>query len=350
MYVINGLFLYRNITGVERYAIEVIKQLDKMISDNQVKIIMPYIPNELPIEGLQHIDYITTNDRYSKINHNIWEQVILPINLLSKGWIGINLCNSSPLFKPDIICIHDIFYKTFPDFFVTKRSRKMAFRRKINYWFAGKLAKKIITVSEFSKKQIVENYCKDKDKVYVSKEGWEHNAGAEPDYSIFSRLDGVTEGNYYFSLGQLSPHKNIKWVFEVAKRNPDQTFVVTGQMNFGTGVSDDTAPLNVIMTGYLSDGEVAALMLEMKALLFPSYCEGFGIPPMEALNKGKKVIMSDRTCLPEIYGKTVSYINPDSYEVDLQGLLSQVNESPKEILDKYTWHKTAQQWKEWLNL
>lgn len=350
MYAINGLFLYRKVTGVERYAIEVIKQLDEIISNNQVKIIIPYIPNELPVAGLQHIEYVTTNERYSKINHNIWEQVVLPAYLGARGWIGLNLCNSSPLLKPDIICIHDIFYKTFPNFFITRQSKKMAIRRRVNYWFAGKLAKKIITVSEFSKKQIAEYYCKDENKIYVSKEGWEHNLGVEPDDSIFDRLIGVTKGNYFFSLGQLSPHKNIKWVYEVAKRNLNQIFVVTGQINFDIEMPTGSVPSNVIMTGYLSDGEVMALMQGMKALLFPSYCEGFGIPPMEALSKGKKVIMSDRTCLPEIYGKTVSYINPDSYEVDLEKLLSEVNESPKELLEKNTWRKTAQQWKDWLNL
>lgn len=349
MYSINGLFFVNmKVTGVERYAIELIKNLDTMIDSDCLEIVMPTLPEELPIKSLKHIKFTSTNS--PKTNHNIWEQFVFPSYLKKHQSIGINLCNSCPLFRPDIVCIHDIFYKTFPQFFTTKTSRKMAFKRKLNYWFASKKAKTIVTVSDFSKRQIMENYSLKTDRIFVSREGWEHNNNIEADETIFEKFPQIKKDSYFFSLGQISPHKNMKWVFEIAKRNPDEMFVITGKKHFGTGQADTQALNNVILTGYLSDGEVAALMNHMKALLFPSYCEGFGIPPMEALHRGRKVIMSDRTCLPEIYKNTVSYIDPDNYDVDLDKLVAEKNDDPTDLLKTYTWKNTALQWKNWLSL
>ena len=75
--------------------------------------------------------------------------------------------------------------------------------------------------------------------------------------------------------------------------------------------------------------------------IFPSYFEGFGLPPLEALSCGAPVIISNKTCLPEIYEDCAHYINPDVYDVDLNKILGQPVASPEKLLEKYTLQNTA---------
>jgi glycosyltransferase involved in cell wall biosynthesis len=82
-------------------------------------------------------------------------------------------------------------------------------------------------------------------------------------------------------------------------------------------------------------------MKNCKAFLFPSIYEGFGIPPLEALSHGTKIIISNAACLPEIYGDCAYYIDPYDYEVDLEKLLKCEVKPPDECLSRYSWEKSA---------
>lgn len=82
-------------------------------------------------------------------------------------------------------------------------------------------------------------------------------------------------------------------------------------------------------------------MQKCRAFIFPSYFEGFGIPPLEALAAGAKVIISDSSCLPEIYGNAAHYIDPENPNVDLNALLTEEVSSAAPILEKYTLKNTA---------
>nr|MCR5404394.1 glycosyltransferase [Butyrivibrio sp.] len=95
--------------------------------------------------------------------------------------------------------------------------------------------------------------------------------------------------------------------------------------------------------GYLSDSYVKTLMKYCKAFIQPSLSEGFGIPPLEALSVGAEIIVSNATCLPEIYGNTAHYIDPLDYDnIDLEAILSTPVEKPDAILEKFSWDHAAQ--------
>ena len=80
---------------------------------------------------------------------------------------------------------------------------------------------------------------------------------------------------------------------------------------------------NVILLGYVSDEEVKALMQKCKAFVFPSYYEGFGIPPLEALSAGARIIIARSASLPEIYGNAALYI--DAYNTEFISQYGQVS-------------------------
>jgi len=83
-------------------------------------------------------------------------------------------------------------------------------------------------------------------------------------------------------------------------------------------------------------------MERCKAFLLPSYYEGFGLTPLEALSCGAKIIVAGAASLPEIYGKTAHYIDPYNTDIDLDLLLQEETSPADEILQKYSYDKSAQ--------
>jgi glycosyltransferase involved in cell wall biosynthesis len=95
--------------------------------------------------------------------------------------------------------------------------------------------------------------------------------------------------------------------------------------------------------GYLDDAKVKALMEKCRAFILPSYYEGFGLTPLEALSCGAEIIIANAASLPEIYGKTAHYIDPFDTNIDLEKLLQEPVESPDGILEKYSYDTAAKQ-------
>jgi glycosyltransferase involved in cell wall biosynthesis len=150
---------------------------------------------------------------------------------------------------------------------------------------------------------------------------------------------------FYFSLGSLSRRKNLKWIVEYAAKHPHDLFAVSGS-SLSTAQADETqetASQNIMLLGYLPDTRVKALMERCKAFILPSYYEGFGLTPLEALSCGAPVIVSNAASLPEIYGDTAHYIDPASIDVDLDDLLSQPVSAPAHLLEKYSYDTSAKQ-------
>ena len=211
-------------------------------------------------------------------------------------------------------------------------------------WFA----RQVFTVSEDQRRLISRKLSIPLDKIGVTYNGWEHMRNVVPDEAIFDKLPGVTKGEYFYALGSLAKHKNFKWIREVARRNPDKTFVVAGGKDLRAFGDDAEAKdtENVFYPGYVSDGENAALMKHCKLFLHPAVFEGFGIPPLEALSLGAPIALARASCLPELYGDTARYFDPNDYDVDLDALLAQPVAPPTEVLAKYSWDKTAAFWLE----
>jgi glycosyltransferase involved in cell wall biosynthesis len=84
-------------------------------------------------------------------------------------------------------------------------------------------------------------------------------------------------------------------------------------------------------------------MKKCKAFILPSYYEGFGLTPLEALSCGAKIIVASAASLPGIYGKTAHYIDPFNIDVDLDALLREPVEAPDSILEKYSYDTSAKQ-------
>ena len=154
----------------------------------------------------------------------------------------------------------------------------------------------------------------------------------------------IEKDNYFFSLGSRLAHKNAKWIISAAAQNPSEIFVISGS-SFGQEDKEakETSLKNVLFAGYLTDSEVKALMHNCKAFIQPSLCEGFGIPPMEAMSTGAQCIVAKAASLPEVYKNSVWYIDPLNYsDIDLYQIMQQSKENNSLILDEYSWHVSAE--------
>ena len=339
-YVINGQFMCEKKSGIQRYAVEILKRVDLRIkqSDFDLELLVPFhtVERWRPL----HIRLIKLNKRFSNLSKHIWLNFTLPRYAKRKKATIVNMCNMAPLFNSGIVCIHDIMYKTNPDFF----SFKKRIVPRLYYYFETRFYKKIVTVSEYSKREICKNYKVSESDIIVIGNGWEHIKDIYEDCSILDRL-GLKPNEYYVALGNISPHKNLEWVLAEAEKNIAYKFVIVGQQVLGLAKSNSPYRVasNVIFTGYISDEECKGLLAEAKGLLFPSYCEGFGIPPLEMLALGKPAIVSERTCLPEIFGDSVSYIDPDRNNYDLS-VIESATGSTEEVLKNNSWDLSANKW------
>ena len=331
--IINGRFLSHRVTGVERYAREILSELDKIVQPGNIEIAIPPEVKEIPTYHNIRVSHV------GKLHNRMWEHYSFPIYVRKQKGLSLNLCNVAPLISPGIVCIHDVKIKATPQYF----NKKFLLWYNLLYVNATKRAKVIITVSEFSKAEIVKYYHVKPEKIHVIANAWQHYVRIKYDDNALEKY-GLENGKYFFSMCSLEPNKNLKWILEVAKQNPEQIFAVAGSANkivFNKS-ENFNIPSNVRFIGYISDGEAKKLMQECKAFLFPTFYEGFGIPPLEAISVGTKwVVVSDTAVMHEIFGKGVTYINPSIAKFDTQFNGAEDEELFQIILNRYSWKKSA---------
>lgn len=334
--IINGKFMAESMQGIVRYARELTSALD-MLLDSSVEISIAIPPDAKDIPDYKNIKIV-------KIGKNTgikWEQTDLRKYVKSqKGSYCINLCNIAPFgVSPGITTIHDIMYKVNPKDYTTFRNRVSRYWHELQYKYICRHEKIILTDSEYSKKQIEQYYPVAKGKIAVIPCGWQHvlRYKENPDWKQI--YPDLYEKEYYFSLSTLSKNKNGQWIVEVAKRNPDSVFAIAGKYYETEKVK---IPPNVHMLGFISDEDACSLIKHCKAFIHPAFYEGFGLPPLEALALGARVISSNITSLPEVLGDSVYYINPYDANVDLEQLLENSVLPAENTLNHFSWKKSAQ--------
>ncbi len=226
----------------------------------------------------------------------------------------------------------------------------------------AKKAKHLITVSEYSKKDIINTYAIQEDKITVS-----HNGGSEAFTPIDEHLQNeirntFTQGKEFFLfVGALSPRKNLSRLltaFDDFKKegNSDTKLLVVGEAiwkNKAMQLQYDEIEHkdDILFTGHLSLEKLTKIMGSAKALCFVSYFEGFGIPLVEAMNADCPIMCGNKTSLPEIAGDAAILVDPFSVSEIKDGLISLDNDAElrTSLIEKgrlrkkeFSWDKTAQ--------
>ncbi|WP_010270039.1 glycosyltransferase family 4 protein [Paenibacillus senegalensis] len=346
---INGRFLTQSTTGVQRVAIEVVKSLDDLIADGVIhpdcsfKILAPkHIKQQL---SLRHIPIM----QVGRLTGHAWEQIELP--LYSGGNLLLNLCGPAPLLKrKQIVTIHDAAVFANSENFSAKFTAWYRFLfRSLKY-----RSKKWITVSQFSKDELQKYVRIREQNISVYHLGADHMEKTQADPRILQKHE-LTDGGYILAVSSKSPNKNFGAIIqslELLQAADFQCVIVGGAHNpvFQSGKAGVTASSRVKFIGYVTDEELKALYEHAACFVFPSFYEGFGLPPVEAMACGCPVIAAESASIPEVCGSGALYCNPyqaediaDKIKLLLHNdpLRRQLRQTGQEHAAQYRWRKTA---------
>lgn len=295
---INGRFLTQRASGVQRFAAEAIKAIDAAIDSDypelkgRVELLAPRQARDFPLKNIP-LRRVGFSSGY------FWEQVEFP--LVARGNLLLNLCMLGPLMtRHQIVVVHDATVLALPDNFSPR------FRAAYKF-LIPRLCKRsdlVVTVSEFSRGEIGRLYGADVSAMPVCFEGGDHIKAVAADTSVIDRL-GLKGRRFFLGVGVDSANKNIKTVVDAFQRAalPDAVLVLTGAKDTRVfGKIDLTQSDTVKLAGFVSDGELRALYENAMALVFPSFYEGFGLPPLEAMTCGCPVVISEQPALLEVGG------------------------------------------------
>lgn len=318
-WTINGRFLTQGVTGVQRYAREILYALDDLLSEGHPLAHQLHLELLAPVSDVAPPQLRSIKARQAgPLAGHLWEQLSLPFH--AGGGI-LSLCNSSTIVRRrQIVCIHDVNTITFP------QSYSLAFRAlyRIAMPAIGHKALLVATVSNYSAEQIAKFKWADKTKLRIMPNGYEHVRRWTPRHSSATKM--VAGLDTIVVLGSLAPHKNINLLLKSTRNLAAHglKLAVVGGLDRKVfrRAELETGSDGVVWLGGVSDDELAALLTDSLCLAFPSLAEGFGLPPLEAMALGCPVVVSDRTSLPEVCGDAALYASPDDFQEWLKCFLS----------------------------
>lgn len=344
MIAVNGRFLTRRPTGVDRFANELLLAwLALNDSDRRhVRILVPPTDSE---EKPALVDFPTTT--VGRGNGHAWEQFVLPLHC--RGEMLLNLCNSAPLLRfRQLAVLHDASVMVNPSHY------SWTFRTWYRILCGGLMrnASVVATVSKFSASELMRFFGPRDRGIEVIYESGEHILRVQPDESILDRLK-IRDERYVLAVGSQTVNKNFGAVVKATELLGEDgvKVVAAGGNNSRVFAGVGRQPANLIMAGYVSDGELRTLYENAECFVFPSFYEGFGLPPLEAMHCGCPVLVSRRAAIPEICGDAAAYCEPDDpsdIAGQLQRILSSRNmrddmrESGFARTKLFTWRKAAE--------
>jgi len=316
--ILNGKFLSQKMTGVQRVAFSFAKGLKERFASEgnagQFGLALPKNADAGSL-GMQALSS-------SALRGVAWEQFELPVQ--AKNGLLINLCNVAPLTRRgDVLLIHDA------QAFISPQSYSRAFRT----WYTtilphlAKNASRVLTVSEYARKCLVEAGVSNYEKIEVIHNGVDHVLEIEGNNDVLSSLNLVPK-SYFIAPGTTQAHKNIGVILEAARQIESEGIKI---VLYGSATAASFAaagyvlPKNIVLAGRVSDSDMRGLIEGARAFLFPSATEGFGLPPMEAMILGTPAVVAPCGALPELVENAALFSDansPDAWVSTMRSLLN----------------------------
>jgi glycosyltransferase involved in cell wall biosynthesis len=350
------------VSGVENYCMNLVENL--LLLDGQNQYLLFY--NSMRAKQLPDFHYINSKVVQSRIPSKILN-LAFKSNLASiENFTGncdwflmpnLNQFNISPNTKL-AITVHDLSPVVTPEFYNLKRK---IWHKFINYKKAFERANVLFAVSEYTKNDLVRIFSINPNKIRVVYPGinrqiFNQNIPVNRQ-RLVRNLYGLP-GEFILFLNTIEPRKNLAGVISAFEKiKSPASLVIAGRWgwkykkNFKL-IKDSKKSAKISYIGYVSEEHKPALIKMAKVLVYPSFYEGFGFQPLEAMAVGTPVVASHLTSLPEIVGDAgllCDPYNPNS----LAGALEQVliNEKLRETLiqkgfvqsEKFNWQKTAEE-------
>lgn len=309
-------------SGIGRYIRNLVGQLQKLDHENDY-FILHLKKDYYALKYQDNFKGVLADFRW----YGFAEQLTLPKLLKSLAPDLVHFPHFNvPIFYRGkyVVTIHDLIHQHFqmrratthdP---LTYKIKKIGYKKVFSSAVCG--AVKIITPSEFVKKQLLKEWCANSHRVIVTPEGVEDNfiqllkQYREQDFRKLIEKFGIGKP-YLFYVGNAHPHKNIPALiksFEVVKNMyPGLSLVLSGPSHhFWEQIKKKSNPRGLIFMGFVTEKELVALYKNALAYVLPSLEEGFGIPLLEAMAAGCPVVSSNNASLPEVGGDACLYFDP----------------------------------------
>ncbi len=368
---IESSLLFKPRTGVGQYAYKLTEAVSKIDSPIKFEVVRHYLPFRRftpPIPPSSHLTYRIVRWFPPAVYFQVFKRLgrFLPYDLVALRNYDAFLFFNFVMFNlrkktAGIVAIHDLSYIHFPDY--VQRKNLLYLRRFVPKSIIE--SRHVIAVSDFTKKDILKNFEISASKISVVPNAVDHKhyypRPANEVNRLRKKFDLPTK--YILFVGTLEPRKNIVGILEAyAELKPelksDYALVLAG----GKGWNDESigqkiAQLQanqerIILPGYVTDEDLPVLYSGASLFVFPSFYEGFGIPPLEAMACGVPLITSDNSSLPEVVGDAAIKIKADATD-DLSRQIAAVLTDQKLAASlrakgltqarKFSWEKSAEQ-------
>jgi len=324
---VNGRYLVQRLTGQQRYAREIVARLT------------------------ERFDVIAPPGTSKGVRGHLWEQFALPRRV--NGGLLWSPSTTGPLsVRRQVVTIHDCAFF----------DQAHCFSRAFAAWYQflvprlARAARRVITVSEFSKQRIIElcGIAPDKVEVVYSGVGSQFRPHSAEQIAAAREQLGLPD-RYMLCVGSLEPRKNLVRLLQawqgVQPRLQGQSLVVAGAKGHvfrDAGLAEP--PRGVHLAGYLTDDVLPAVYAGAEMLVYPSVYEGFGLPVLEAMASGVPVVTSSVTALAEVAGDAAVTVDPLSVESIAAGIEKLTSETAlrRALIEKglsrarqFTWERAA---------
>lgn len=340
--------------GIGEYAYELLKQFNKLKNQNiKFNIYLKSPPRADMPPPSSNFSYKIITPR------KMWTQFALPISLFlgKRPDVFFTPSHYAPRISPvpTVVSIMDLSFIKFPDLF----AKKDLYQLKNWTSYSAKNARKILTISEYSKNDIINEYKKDAKDVIVT------HLGIKPTISLnkssnmndLKKKFGINK-EYILFVGTIQPRKNIeKLIKAFSKIDKDIQLVIVGKKGW---LYEDIlkAPEKyrvenkVKFLDFVDDEELPILYKNALCFVLPSLYEGFGLPVLEAMKNSCPVLISNVSSLPEAGGDAAEYFDPeDVTEISkkIEKVIGDKNLREEMIkkglaqVKKFSWEKTAKE-------
>ena len=315
--------------GVEFYAKNLLDGMLKLEDDNEYVLFLAK-DNEDDLKNYfndKRISFVTCNtSAFDVKKHLIWQN-LSQYKILKKN--NIDFCffpvYEMPLYRcKKIKCvttIHDIQAYHYPEYFSKLENIwfKMAWKKVL------KIADKVVTISNYTKEDIKKIF-KHKNNIQNLYEPVTLKLTEIGEFKELKEKYNIKENEYYYTVCSMHKHKNLITLIKVMKEIKDRNLSIPNKLvisgvggpnkdNLLNQIKEMGIEDNIIITDFVSNTERNTLIKNSNIFLFPSIFEGFGIPPVEAMILGTRVITTRETSLPEVTKEKCQYVT-DPFGID----------------------------------
>lgn len=308
--------------GVEAYAKNLLDGFAKLEDENEYVLFLAKDNSKYLSDYFQDKKFtkITCHTRALKVKSHLLWQNLCQYRVLKRNHIDfcffpvyempIYSCNKIK----NVTTIHDIQAYHYPEYFSKLE----------NIWFrfawkrAVKCSNKIVAITNYTKKDLIYHFGHQDNIVTIHNPVTLDTSEIE-DFDKIKKQYDIKENEYYYTVSSMYKHKNLITIIEALQEIKRKNYFIPQKLVIsGVGgpnkeklmemIKEKELEDNIIITNFVSDKERNALIQNCNVFLFPSIFEGFGMPPIEAMQLGARVITTRRTSLPEVTKERCNYV------------------------------------------